>query len=383
MAREKDRVTLGVEIDTNERKPRILVVDDEPFYLDLLASTLSDDYDISVAKSGEQALRRAQSGYRPNLILLDVVMPQMDGYQVCKRLKENPLTHEIPVIFLTAKSDVTDELRGFEQGAVDYITKPISIPILQSRVKAHLALAEQRIALEHLVAERTQQLERTKNAVVYSMGSLAEARDEETGQHIQRTREYVKALCQTLAGRQRYRNLLSDSTIDLIARAAQLHDIGKVGVPDRVLRKKGKLNEEERREMDRHVIYGRDAIMNAERHVGATAFTATAKEIAYSHHEKWDGSGYPQGLAGEAIPLSARMMALADVYDALVSRRYYKPALPHAEAVAMITRERGTHFDPELVDAFETCSEVFRDISERYRDDPERPETAPAKRSVQ
>jgi putative two-component system response regulator len=369
-----------VEIDTKVVKPRILVVDDEPFYLDLLANTLSGDYDVIVAKNGEQALRLAQTGHRPNLILLDVVMPQMDGHTACRRLKENPLTHEIPVIFLTAKNDVTDELKGFDLGAVDYITKPISIPILQTRVKIHLALSEQRIALEHLVAERTQQLERTKNAVVYSMGALAEARDEETGSHILRTREYVKTLGKTLARQERYRRLLSESTIDLIARAAQLHDIGKVGVADRVLRKRGPLNAEERREMNLHVIHGYEAIINAERHVGATTFTAAAKEIAYGHHEKWDGSGYPQGLASEAIPLSARMMALADVYDALVSRRYYKPALPHSEAMAIITQRRGTHFDPDLVDAFEACSDDFRDISERYRDDHESPEIEPLER---
>jgi putative two-component system response regulator len=372
-------------MDSNAKAetPRILVVDDEPFYLDLLVSTLSSDYSVIVAKNGEQALHRAQGRTRPDLILLDVLMPQMDGYAACARLKQNPLSHEIPVIFLTAKNDVADELKGFELGAVDYITKPISIPILQTRVKTHLALSQQRIALEHLVAERTQQLERTKNAVVYSMGSLAEARDEETGSHILRTREYVKALGETLAKRKTYQRMLTLRTINLIARAAQLHDIGKVGVPDRVLQKRGPLDIEERREMDRHVIYGRDAILNAERHVGATTFTATAKEIAYCHHERWDGSGYPQGLSGEAIPLPARMMALADVYDALVSRRYYKPALPHLEAMAMIIQASGTHFDPELVDAFETCSERFRDIAERYRDDLETPQPQPEKHATQ
>jgi putative two-component system response regulator len=372
-----------VDTQATLTKPRILVVDDEPFYLDLLTNTLADDYELSVAKNGEQALRRAQSSQRPNLILLDVLMPEMDGYTACRRLKENPLTHEIPVIFLTAKSDVTDELTGFELGAVDYITKPISIPILQTRVRTHLALSEQKIALEHLVVERTEQLERTKNAVVYSMGALAEARDEETGSHILRTREYVKALGQALSRRSRYGRLLDERTIRTIARAAQLHDIGKVGVPDRVLQKRGSLNAEERREMDQHVIYGRDAIISAERHVGATAFTAAAKEIAYGHHEKWDGSGYPLGLSGEEIPLSARLMALADVYDALVSRRYYKPPIPHSEAKAMITQASGTHFDPELVAAFEACSEAFRDISQRYSDTLETPENKPGERSAQ
>ncbi len=350
-------------------KPNILVVDDEPFFLELLANTLSDDYTITVAKNGRQALHHAQGSKRPHLILLDVMMPEMDGYEVCRRLKENPLASEIPVIFLTAKGEVTDELKGFELGAVDYITKPISIPILHTRVKTQLALSEQRIALEHLVAERTEQIEQAKDAVVYSMGALAEARDEETGSHIMRTREYVKTLGVTLAMRSRYSKVLDDRTINLISRAAQLHDIGKVGVPDRVLQKQDKLTDDERREMDKHVIFGRDAITNAERHIGATIFTAAAKEIAYSHHEKWDGSGYPLGLAGEEIPLSARMMAVADVYDALVNRRYYKSAMSHAEAKTLIMEGRDTHFDPDLVDAFEECSAVFQDIAERYRDD--------------
>lgn len=354
---------------THKVKPRILVVDDEPFYLELLADTLSSDYVVTVAKNGEQALRRTQVGILPNLILLDVVMPEMDGYEACQRLKENPLTHEIPVIFLTAKSDVTDELKGFDLGAVDYITKPISIPILQTRVKTHLSLSEQRIALEHLVSERTQEIERAKDAVVYSMGALAEARDKETGNHIIRTREYVRVLGNALSRRARYSEVMTERAINLISRAAPLHDIGKVGVPDSVLQKQGVLNVDERRQMDQHVVYGRDAIISAENHIGATSFISVAKEIAYSHHEKWDGSGYPLGLAGEAIPLSARMMALADVYDALVSRRYYKPAMPHDEAKARIIEERGTHFDPELVDAFMECCDEFHEIAERYGDE--------------
>jgi putative two-component system response regulator len=352
----------------NKGKAHILVVDDEPFYLELLINTLSVDYAVSVAKNGEQALRRIQMGNHPNLILLDVVMPKMDGYETCRKLKNIPLSVEIPVIFLTAKSEVIDEVKGFELGAVDYITKPISIPTLQSRVKTHLALAEQRIALEHLVAERTQQLERTKDAVVYSMGALAEARDEETGAHILRTREYVRVLGKALAQNSAYAQILTPRTINLISRAAPLHDIGKVGVPDCILQKQGKLSMDERRQMDQHVLYGRDAIINAERQIGATDFTAVAKEIAFSHHEKWDGTGYPQGLIGKQIPLSARMMAIADVYDALVSRRHYKPAMSHTEAKNQIIRDRGSHFDPDLVDAFLACDKAFADIAEQFSD---------------
>jgi putative two-component system response regulator len=350
------------------QNPRILVVDDEPFYIELLVESLADQYVISVAKNGDQALRRVQGDSLPNLILMDVLMPEMDGYQACKKLKENPLTSEIPVIFLTTKSEETDELKGFELGAVDYITKPISIPILQTRVKTHLALAEQKIGLEHLVQERTEQLQRAKDAVVYSMGALAEARDEETGNHILRTQEYVKILGCALAGRVRYANLLNERVINLISRAAPLHDIGKVGVPDHILQKQGALSDEEKRQMNKHVTYGRDAITKAEKHIGSTNFTAVAKEIAYSHHEKWDGSGYPARLAGEEIPLSARMMAVADVYDALVSKRYYKPSMPHEEAKAQIAQESGAHFDPELVEAFLESGEAFREIADRYRD---------------
>jgi putative two-component system response regulator len=201
------------------------------------------------------------------------------------------------------------------------------------------------------------------------MGALAEARDEETGGHILRTREYMKVLGKALAEHSTYSQALNKRMINLISRAAPLHDIGKVGVPDRILQKRGKLDSDERRQMDQHVNYGRDAIINAEQQIGATDFTAVAKEIAFSHHEKWDGSGYPLGLTGNEIPLSARMMAVADVYDALVSRRYYKPALPHSEAMALIMSERGTHFDPDLVDAFLTCNEIFSDIAEQHRDD--------------
>jgi putative two-component system response regulator len=359
---------MSMESRDTEHKPRILVVDDEPFYIELLVESLADQYVVAVAKNGEQALRRVQGDSPPNLILLDVLMPEMDGYQACERLKKNPLTSEIPIIFLTTKGEETDELKGFELGAVDYITKPISIPILQTRVKTHLALAEQKIGLEQLVQERTEQLQRAKDAVVYSMGALAEARDEETGNHILRTQEYVRVLGYALAGRARYANLLNERAINLISRAAPLHDIGKVGVPDRILQKQGALSADEKQQMNEHVTYGRDAITKAEKHIGSTSFTAVAKEIAYSHHEKWDGSGYPAGLTGEEIPLSARMMALADVYDALVSKRYYKQAMSHEEAKAQIMQERGTGFDPDLVDAFIESSDAFSKIADRYRD---------------
>jgi len=349
-------------------RPRILVVDDERFYLNLLSDTLSADYRVSLAKSGEQALRRVMGAGRPDLILLDVVMPGLDGYETCRRLKANVLSRGIPVVFLTAKRDEHDELKGFELGAVDYITKPISIPILKTRVRNQIALAEQRFALEMLVEERTREVDRTKDAVVYSMGAMAEARDEETGNHIVRTREYVRLLVAQLGEHPDYRGMLDPYTAGIIYRAAPLHDVGKIGVPDAVLRKRGALDEEERREMNRHPRYGRDAILRAEAEVGSTPFIQVAKEIAYCHHEKWDGSGYPEGLRGEGIPLSARLMAVADVYDALLTKRYYKEAMPHDKARKIIVEGAGSHFDPVVVEAFAAVEDQFRAVSERYKD---------------
>lgn len=349
-------------------KPRILIVDDERFYLSLLSDALSDNYLLTVAKNGEQALARAISDKRPDLILLDVVMPEIDGYETCRRLKDNILTREIPVIFLTSLNDEADELAGFELGAVDYITKPISIPLLKIRVKTHLSLSEQRFALEQLVSERTLQVSVAKDAVVYSMAAMAEARDNETGHHIIRTKEYVRLLAEALSKTSAYQHILSTHTIDLMYRAAPLHDIGKIGVPDRVLMKPGPLNPEERREMDRHVTYGRDTIEQAEKEVGATPFMQVAKELVYSHHEKWDGSGYPLGLRGKSIPLSGRLMAIADVYDALVSKRHYKDEIPHNQVVSMISDESGKHFDPELIAVFLHIEPEFYRVWERFQD---------------
>ncbi len=324
-------------------RPRILVIDDEPFFLNLLSQSLSQDFQVSLAKNGLQGLSRTLGAGRPDLILLDVVMPEMDGYETCRRLKENAATHDIPVIFLTAKHDVEDELQGFQLGAVDYIAKPISVPILLTRIKTQLALAQQKIALEHLVQERTVELERTKDAIIYSMGEMAEARDKETGNHLLRTREYVKQLARELSSNPDFKALLNERMIDSFERAAPLHDIGKIAVPDKILHKEGELNTEEREIMNQHPVYGQETIQNAEKKLGSTLFIKIAKEIAYSHHEKWDGSGYPQGLKGSQIPLSARLMALADVYDALVSKRCYKPAFSHQQATALITEQKGKH----------------------------------------
>ncbi|MEW8506257.1 MAG: two-component system response regulator [Candidatus Thiodiazotropha sp.] len=360
----------------NEHKSRILVVDDEKFYIDVLVDILKQLYHVVVAKNGEMALQRAlQDESPPDLILLDVLMPGIDGYEVCNKLKQNPLTRDIPVIFLTVKSEVSDELRGFSLGAVDYITKPISPPIVQSRVANHLELArgkkilsDEKSLLEQRVLERTEEIRRTQDVAIRCMASLAETRDNETGNHIKRTQQYIRLLCEKLKSHPDYQEYLSEDAIDRLFRSAPLHDIGKVGIPDYILMKPGKLSEEEWAIMRTHSQLGYDALLSAESDFGTTEFLAMAKEITLSHHEKWDGSGYPQKLKGNQIPISGRLMALADVYDALVNKRVYKDAYSHETAVDIISEASGSHFDPVIVDVFKELKSEFNRIAIKFSD---------------
>ena len=354
----------------------ILVVDDTADNLDLMAGLLQDRYRVKVAINGEKALQIARSGSPPDLILLDIMMPGLSGYQVCEQLKQDPATKDIPIIFLTAMAATEDETRGLELGAVDFITKPVNPPIVLARVATQLqlkvaadVLRDQKSWLEAEVQRRTHDLIAIQDVTIQMMAGLAETRDSETGNHIRRTQHYVKALAQQLRSHPRYGSQLDDRTIDLLFRSAPLHDIGKVGIPDRILLKPGRFTPEEFAIMQTHTTLGRDAIATAERQLGVEVdFLRVAKEIAYSHQEKWDGSGYPQGLAGEAIPLSARLMALADVYDALISRRIYKQAMSQEDAVAIIEEGRGRHFDPDVVEAFRAVAGEFRAIAERFGD---------------
>ena len=363
--------------DTTPQEPAtILVVDDTPANLSLMTGLLRDEYKVKAAIDGEKALRIAQATPPPDLILLDIMMPGMDGYEVCRQLKADPATRDIPVIFLTAKSGVEDEKMGLDLGAVDYITKPISPPIVMARVRNHLILKasadflrDKAAFLEREVGKRTAEVVAIQDVTILAMASLAETRDSDTGNHIRRTQHYVKALALKLREQARFASWLDDRYVAMLFKSAPLHDIGKVGIPDRILLKPGKLTPEEFELMKTHTTLGRDAIHSAERQLGMPVeFLTLAKEIAYSHQEKWDGSGYPEGLQGEAIPVSARMMALADVYDALISRRVYKQGMPHEQAVALITEGRGRHFDPDMVDAFLAIQEEFRAIAQRYVD---------------
>ncbi len=354
----------------------VLIVDDTPENLAVLGEFLQPNYRVLVANSGRRALAIATVNPQPDLILLDVMMPEMDGYQVLAELRQNPRTAQIPVIFVTAMDALEDEQRGLDLGAIDYITKPLRPPIVLARVRVHLELKaardrlrDQNSFLEAEVARRMAENQLVQDVSIHALARLAETRDSETGNHIHRTREYVRALAVRLQGHPRFAAFLSDRTIRLLVKSAPLHDIGKVAIPDHILLKPGKLTAEEWELMKTHAQRGSEAIEQAERDAEQPVeFLALAKEIAHYHHEKWDGSGYPEGLAGDAIPIPARLMALADVFDALISRRVYKPPLPFAEARTLILAERGRHFDPDVVDAFAAVFDQFAVIARRYSD---------------
>ena len=354
----------------------VLVVDDNAENRVLLSSLLKPHHKVIVATSGQQALAICEN-HSPDIVLLDIMMPEMDGYEVCERLKANPKTQHIPVIFLTAKTQIEDEQRGFEVGAVDYILKPISPPTLLSRINTHLKLrftmeelSEQNESLEQRVKKRTRELEMLQDATIGAMASLAETRDNETGNHIRRTQNYVKLLAEELLLNGHYTEELNPSSIELLYKSAPLHDIGKVGIPDSVLLKPGKLTDEEFHLMKFHTTLGRAVLLTVEDSIDFQCdFLQIAKEIAYSHQEKWDGSGYPEGLSGYDIPLSARLMAVADVYDALISERVYKPAFSHEKAVGIIADGSGSHFEPLMVDTFLAIEEQFREIASTFRDE--------------
>ncbi len=357
-------------------KPTILVVDDTPDNIDLLCAVLENDYRTKVAVNGERALKIAGGAQMPDLILLDIMMPGMSGYEVCQALKANPATRDIPVIFVTAMSETVDEQKGLALGAVDYITKPISAPIVLARIRTQLSmkrvhdfLRDQNAFLESEITSRTREIAALQDVTIHTMASLAETRDSETGNHIRRTSHYVKALAEALRSNPRFGYFLTDKNIELLFKSAPLHDIGKIGIPDRILLKPGRFEPHEMEIMKTHTTLGRDAILAAERELGVTVdFLKYAKEIAYGHQEKWDGSGYPEGLAGDAIPISARLMAVADVYDALISRRVYKAGMTHEAAVDIIRAGRAQHFDPDMVDTFLLIQDQFVEIAKRYAD---------------
>ncbi|MCX7167877.1 MAG: two-component system response regulator [Rhodocyclales bacterium] len=361
----------------------ILLIDDDPVVLEALNECLRPNYQTRIATRGKKGLELARMQPPPDLILLDVELPDVRGYAVCAALKQDLLTASIPVMFLSSHTDVGDITHGLELGAVDYVSKPVAPPILLARVQTHLRLREaheclqdQNIHLESLVSKRTHDLEartlelqRSQDLTIFALGSIAETRDNETGNHIFRTSAYVEVMARRLAAQSSRHDAMAAHEWEMIWKSAPLHDIGKVGIPDHILMKPGKLTNEEFEVMKRHPTLGRDAIRSAEIRVKSEgSFLRVAAEIAYGHHERWDGKGYPQGVGGEEIPLSARLMALADVYDALISKRVYKPAMPHAKAVEIIREGRGSHFDPEVLDAFLARTDEFQKIAMCFSD---------------
>lgn len=357
-------------------RPVVLVVDDLPDNLHIMGELLAPQYTVRAANSGRRALELAALEPRPDLILLDVMMPEMNGFQVFEQLKAIADCKNIPVIFLTALNDEESEQYGLKQGAVDYIAKPFKHAIVLARVQTHIELkiardllSRQNASLEAEVARRIEEILIIQDVGIEALADLAEIRDPETGNHIRRTREYVRLLAQLLRELPKYRDRITDHYIVMVAKSAPLHDIGKVGIPDSILLKPGKLTPEEWEIMKTHSSLGAEAMENAIRMSGKPAeFLTLACEIAHWHHEKWDGTGYPDGLEGEAIPISARLMALADVFDALISVRVYKPAMPQEKARAIIEEGRGKHFDPDVVDVFLANFDDFVAIAKRYQD---------------
>lgn len=347
----------------------VLLVDDAPENLRMLSEALRTDHRIMFAKNGQDALRLAAADPQPDIILLDVVMPGMNGYEICRRLKENPRTREIPVIIVTAENDDSDESTGFSLGAQDFIRKPFRASLVHQRVELHLELKRHRDHLSELVAQRTSELLQTQKATIHAMAMLAEWRDPETGAHIQRTSRLVEVLLRRLVERTDIPENLTSSDIEWIILSTPLHDVGKVAIPDNILHKPGRLSPEEFDIMKRHTTLGYEILEEAgqelDRELGKRCFLHYAREIALNHHERWDGKGYPAGLREEEIPLCARVVSVVDVYDALRSQRVYKDAYPHDVAVQCICEGRGKAFDPRVVDAFLDVQETFARLFEQ------------------
>ncbi len=345
----------------------VMVVDDNETNLGLLANALKDDFKLQMVSNGKTALKLIDEKH-PDLILLDIMMPEMDGYEVCRILKSTPVARDIPIIFLTSLTGEDAESKGLELGAADYVIKPFFPELLKRRIKNQIEQKRHRDQLRKAVKERTREVRCIQDVTIETMGTLAEYRDPETGGHIKRTQNYVRLLAQILSQTPKYKNILDEEQIEKIYKSSPLHDIGKIGVRDSILLKPGKLTPEEFEEMKNHTVYGWNAIRENEKKLGKISFLQTAKEIAYTHHEKWDGSGYPQGLCNEQIPLSGRLMALADVYDALISKRVYKPSFSHRKASDIILEQRGKHFDPDIVDAFAANNDAFRKVALEFAD---------------
>lgn len=357
-------------------KKKIMVVDDNVTNLNIARKALETDYEVILLLSGVKALKIIEKN-KPDLILLDVEMPDMNGFEVIEKIKElGPPYDEVPVIFVTAKDDTTSEFEGLDLGAVDYIIKPFSFPLLLKRVELHLKLHQQQeelqdysLNLETMVEAKTETIQKLQYAIVHVLSDMVERRDGSTGGHLTRTTEYLKVLLKQAKELGVYEELLEDVGIDVFAHASMLHDVGKISIPDSILLKDERLSPIEYEYMKTHTTIGEEALRFAMESLEDATFLEIAADFVGAHHEKWDGTGYPRGLAGEEIPIAGRFMAIADVYDALISRRPYKSSLSHEKAVEIILEGVGTHFDPHLIEVFRAVHSEFKVISEKYSEE--------------
>lgn len=367
----------GLRVDA-ERK-NILIIDDSSDDVALMSSLLKDLYKTKIATDADKAIQIAFSENPPDLILIDNITSGMVGYELCRHFKKSPETDDIPIIFLGSQAGIENQKMVFELGAEDFIAKPLDPLIFLARIKTHLHLKHNRDVLknktEHLekeLAKRTKEMAKIQDVTLVALGAIAETRDIETGKHTRRIQHYVKLLATKLKSHSRFKVFLTENTIIMLFKSAPLHDIGKIGIPDYILLKPGQLTPDEFDIMKTHTTIGRDAILTVEKHLGTPAsFLHFAHEIAYTHHEKWNGKGYPEGLSGDDIPVPGRIMAVADVYDALISRLVYKPPYSHEESVDIIKEASGIHFDPDIVSAFLELADQFNDIAKKFADSEE------------
>ncbi len=352
-----------------DKKRKILIVDDNVTNLNIARKALCDEYHVVLIKSGEMAIAELAK-IKPDLILLDVEMPGLNGFDVIKKIKNEmgEPYKSIPVVFLTAKDDGTSEYEGLNLGAVDYVIKPFSAVLLKKRVQLHLDHYDYSTNLENLVKDKTSRIEELQYAIVYAMSEVVERRDHNTGGHILRTSLYMRALLEQARADSIYEGELNEINTEVYSYASQMHDVGKICVPDHVLLKPGKLTDEEYETMKKHTTYGGEIIKSAMSKAREADFLEAADILASTHHEKWNGKGYPFGLSGQNIPIGGRVLAIVDAYDAITSKRPYKDAKEHAFAVDIITKDSGSHFDPELVKSFLAIEKQFAIIAEENRD---------------
>ena len=349
-------------------KKTIMAVDDNPSNIQIIMNSLRSEYNIRPFTSGRECIEYFSKGQTCDLILLDIEMPEFNGFDTIRVLKSMPQSKKIPVVFLTGVIETQSEVDGLTLGAIDYIYKPVNPVLLKKRIEVHLALEEYSNNLQQLVERKTETIEKLSHVTISTIVSVIGIRDQETSGHIHRTSAYVSALAEALRSRGFYTDRLTDESIKQLIRSAPLHDVGKVGIGENILNKPGKLTEEEFAVMKCHSIIGGEAFHEARLLMNEASFLDLAEQLARSHHEKWNGTGYPDGLAGEDIPLGARIMAIADVYDALISKRPYKDPMPHEKAVQIIIDGRGSHFDPTIVDAFMTIEQDFDSIAKKFND---------------